>query len=106
MELEREREREREKILQSIILNSTSVLPEAMKKKNRKKRRAIWIKDWLKRGEEKGALVITIVFIRKTLSVFTRFSGNSKFQSMCKKLLISMTFFSVLLFSNISFSRF
>ena len=32
MELEREREREREKILQSIILNSTSVLPEAMKK--------------------------------------------------------------------------
>ena len=47
MELEREREieREREEILQSIILNSTSVLPEAMKKKNRKKRRAIWIKD-------------------------------------------------------------
>ena len=48
-------EREREKVSPEIILNSTLVLSEVMKKNKRKKRRAIWIKDWLKRRDEKGA---------------------------------------------------
>ena len=43
----------REKILLEIILNSTLVLTEIMKKKSEKKR-VIWVKDWLKRREEKG----------------------------------------------------
>ena len=46
---------EREKVSPEIILNSTLVLSEVMKKNKRKKRRAIWIKDWLKRRDEKGA---------------------------------------------------
>ena len=48
-------EREREKVSPEIILNSTLVLSEVMKKNKRKKRRAIWTKDWLKRRDEKGA---------------------------------------------------
>ena len=36
------------KILLEIILNSTLVLSEFRTKKGRKKRRATWIKDWLK----------------------------------------------------------
>ena len=46
---------EREKILLEIVLNSTLVLTEIMKKKNSKMNRVIWVKDWLKRREEKGA---------------------------------------------------
>ena len=38
---------EREKILLEIILNSTFVLTEIMKKKSEKKR-VIWVKDWLR----------------------------------------------------------
>ena len=45
---------EREEILLEIIWNSTFVISEIMKNKKRKKKRAIWIKDWLKRREEKG----------------------------------------------------
>ena len=45
----------KEKILLEIILNSTLVLTEIMNKKKRKKRRAVWVKDWLKRREQKGA---------------------------------------------------
>ena len=46
---------EREKILLEIVLNSTLVLTEIMKKKNSKMNRVIWVKDWLKLREEKGA---------------------------------------------------
>ena len=44
---------EKEEILLQIILklNSTLVFTKIMKKEKRKKRRAIWIKDWLKRRE-------------------------------------------------------
>ena len=37
-----------------IILNSTLILYENIKSKKRKKR-AIWAKDWLKRREDEGA---------------------------------------------------
>ena len=44
---------EKEETLLQIILklNSTLVFTEIMKKEKRKKRRAIWIKDLLKRRE-------------------------------------------------------
>ena len=42
-------------MLLEIILNSTLILSEIMKKKNRKKRRAIQIKDQLKRREQNRA---------------------------------------------------
>ena len=45
---------EREKILLEIILISSLVLIEIMKKKS-KKGMAVWVKDWLKRREEEGA---------------------------------------------------
>ena len=51
---------EREEILLEIIWNSTFVISEIMKNKKRKKKRAIWIKDWLKRREEKGTYKIII----------------------------------------------
>ena len=44
---------EKKEILLEIILTSTFVLTEIMKKKNGKKRRAIWAKDWIKRREQK-----------------------------------------------------
>ena len=44
---------EKKEILLEIILTSTFVLTEIMKKKNSKKRRAIWTKDWIKRRERK-----------------------------------------------------
>lgn len=46
---------ERKKLLLEIILNSIFTFTETMNKKKRKKRRAIWVKDWLKRRQEKGA---------------------------------------------------
>lgn len=46
---------ERKKLLLEIILNSIFAFTETMNKKKRKKRRAIWVKDWLKRRQEKGA---------------------------------------------------
>ena len=48
-------EAEREKVSLEKTLNSTLVLSEVMKNNKRKKRRAIWIKDWLKQRDEKGA---------------------------------------------------
>ena len=50
-----EMEVEREKILLETRLTSTLVLSEIVKKKKRKKRWAIWIKDWLKRRKEQVA---------------------------------------------------
>ena len=46
---------ERKKLLLEIILNSIFTFTETMNKKKRKKRRAIWVKDWVKRRQEKGA---------------------------------------------------
>ena len=42
-------------MLVELILNSILVLFEIMRKTKRQKRRVIWIKDWLKQREEKGA---------------------------------------------------
>ena len=38
-----------------MILNCILILTEIIKNKKRKKRKAMWLKDWLKRREEKGA---------------------------------------------------
>lgn len=46
---------ERKKLLLETILTSIFAFTETMNKKKRKKRRAIWVKDWLKRRQEKGA---------------------------------------------------
>ena len=61
---------ERENITRDNMEYSTFVLSEIMKNNKRKKSRAIWIIDWLKRREEKREhttlLVIAIFFIRRT----------------------------------------
>ena len=49
------RDVEKDKILLELILNSTLVLTEIMKKKKRTKRKAIWVKEWLKRREQNDA---------------------------------------------------
>ena len=46
---------ERKKLLLEVILNSIFAFTETMNKKKRKKRRAIWVKYWLKRRQENGA---------------------------------------------------
>ena len=46
---------ERKKLLLETILTSIFAFTETMNKKKRKKRRAIWVKNWLKRRQEKGA---------------------------------------------------
>ena len=64
---------ERENITRDNMEYSTFVLSEIMKNNKRKKSRALWIIDWLKRREEKREhttlLVIAIFFIRRTLLV-------------------------------------
>ena len=60
-------------------MNSTLVLIEIMKKKKRKKSRAVWVKDWLKQIEGNGVCRSSIVDDRY------RFSGNSTLQTLCKK---------------------
>ena len=61
---------ERENITRDNMEYSTFVLSEIMKNNKRKKSRALWIIDWLKRREEKREhttlLVIAIFFIRRT----------------------------------------
>ena len=61
---------ERENITRDNMEYSNFVLSEIMKNNKRKKSRAIWIIDWLKRREEKREhttlLVIAIFFIRRT----------------------------------------
>ena len=53
LKIEVEKEREREKILVEIIFNSILALSEVMKKKKRKKRSAIWIKNWLEKKRKR-----------------------------------------------------
>ena len=47
---------ERENITRDNMEYSTFVLSEIMKNNKRKKSRALWIIDWLKRREEKGSI--------------------------------------------------